>query len=119
MSSNDIEAKINLIIRMITSLGKLTNVEARLRFAGDDAAADEIAARHDELRDEIDRLRGQVADQWTLNAAQLEEGIRKANEKVQASIRKIQKKINVAENVVKVIGLVDDAITAVKGLVPG
>ena len=114
---NEIEAKIDLITSMITSLGKLTNVEARLRFAGDAAQADQVKEKHDELREAIDTLRGKVADQWTADAAQIEEEIRKRNAKVQASIRNIQKKINIAENVVKILGQVDDAIAAVAGLV--
>jgi hypothetical protein len=118
MMNDDIEAKINLITRMITSLGKLTNIEARLRWSGDIAAADEIKAKHDELREQIDILRGRVADQWTKDAAQVEEGIRKANTKVQASIRDIKKKIKIAENVVKVIGQVNDAVVAVRELYP-
>jgi len=116
--NDEIEAKINLITRMITSLGKLSNIEARLRWKGDTTAADQIKAKHDALRDQIDILRGRVVDQWTKGIAQVEEGIREANTKVQASIRSIQKDINVAGNVVKVIGQVDDAIVAIKGLLP-
>jgi len=115
--ASDIEAKIDLITSMVTSLGKLTNVEARLRFAGDAARADQVRQKHDELRDAIDTLRGKVADQWTQDAAQIEAEITKRNAKVQASVRNIQKKIDIAENVVKIIGQVDDAIQAVAGLV--
>lgn len=116
--NDEIEARINLITRMITSLGKLSNIEARLRWSGDTTSADQIKVKHDELRDQIDILRGRVADQWTKGTAQIEEGIRKANTRVQTSIRDIQRNIKVAENVVKVIGQVNDAIVAVKGLIP-
>ena len=116
--NNTIDAKIDLITRMITSLGKLTNVEARLRWNGDEADADEVKAKHDELRDQIDVLRGRVADQWAADAEVIEEKIRKANEKVQASIRNIQKKIQVAENVARVLDQVTQAINAIQGLVP-
>ena len=116
--SNATEAKIDLIARMISSLGELTNVEARLRLAGDTALANGIGEKHDELREVIDTLRAEVADEWTADAAEIGEEISKANAKVQASIRDIQKRINVAENVVKIIGQIDNAVAAIKGLVP-
>ena len=116
-STNDVEAKVDLIAAMITSLSKLTNVEMRLRFAGDAARADLVQAKHDELREAIDTLRGRFADQWTRDTEDIREGLRQANAKVQASIRNIQKRINVAQNVVRVIGQIDDALAAVKGLV--
>ena len=115
--TEDIDAKVDLIVAMVTSLGKLTNVEMRLRFSGDTDGADQIQEKHDELRDAIDRLRGRVADQWAHETEAIREGIRKANAKVQASIRNIQRRINIAQNVTKVIDQIDDALAAVKGLV--
>ena len=116
-STDELDAKIELITAMNTTLGKLTNVEMRLRDVFDFDRAELVKAKHDELRDAIDTLRGQVADQWTRDTEDLHEGLRQANEKVQASIRNIQKKINVAENVIKVIGWVDKGLAAVQGLV--
>jgi len=116
-TTDDIEVKVDLIIAMTTSLGKLTNVEMRLRFDGDTAGADLVQVKHDELRDAIDTLRGRVADQWVLDTERVREGLRQANAKVQACIRNIQKRIDIAQNVTKVIGQIDDALAAVKGLV--
>ena len=116
-TTDDIDAKVDLIIAMITSLGKLTNMEMRLRFAGDASNADLVREKHDELRDEIDLLRGRVADRWAHDAERIRDRIRQENTKVQTSIRNIQKKINIAQNVTKVIGQIDDALAAVKGLV--
>lgn len=84
---------------------------------GNSARADLVLAKHDELRDAIDTLRGRVADQWNRDTEKLRDGLRQANAKVQASIRNIQKKINVAQNLIKLIGQIDDALVAVKGLV--
>ena len=84
---------------------------------GNSARADLALAKHDELRDAIDTLRGRVADQWNRDTEKLRDGLRQANAKVQASIRNIQKKINVAQNLIKLIGQIDDALVAVKGLV--
>jgi peptidoglycan hydrolase CwlO-like protein len=111
-----IEEKLDLLNAMSRSLGKLTNVEARLRFRGDTAEADQIKEKHDELREAIDKLRGQIADKWTADAADIEAEIRKRNTKLQDSIRSIQNDIQTAENVVKILGLVDDALQAVSGL---
>lgn len=110
------ETKISAVTLMITALGKLTNVEARLRFAGDTTQANQVQAKHDELRDAIDRLRAKIAQDWTGDLEPLEDGLRKINAKVQASIRDIQRNINVAGNVVKVLGQVEQVVKLANGL---
>lgn len=113
----DIDTKIRLIKQMIQSLGKLVDLEAKLRDNGDTAQADEVDAKYQKLRDAIDDLRGQVATEWTASAAAIEEELKKHNAKVQATIRRIEKNINTANNVVKILGQVDEAINAVAGLI--
>ncbi len=110
------ETKISAVTMMITSLGKLTNVEARLRFAGDTTQANQIHAKHEELRSGIDRLRAKIADDWTGDLEPLEDGLRKINSKVQDSIRDIKRNINVAGNVAKVLGQVEKVLKIANGL---
>ena len=115
--NEETEAKIKVINQMITSLGKLTNVQIRLQLAGDTAGAAQVDEKRKALADVIENLRVQVAEQWTMDAAQLQEGLRKVNAEVQASIRAIQQNIGVAKNVTKVIGTADRALAALKNLV--
>jgi hypothetical protein len=115
--SNEIEAKIDVINSMITALGKLTNAEIRMTLAGNADLAQQLAAKQEELRQQIDVLQGQVADQWSINAAEINEALRKANAKVQEKILNIKKSINVAQNAIKIIGQVDDALAYLKKVV--
>lgn len=116
--SDQLEDKIDVINKMIVSLGKLTNAEIRLRIAGKDDLADQIAAKREPLRDEIDRLRGKVADHWAVDAATLTDDLAKANSKVQDAIRDIRNNINVAQSVVKLIGQIDGALAFLKTVAP-
>lgn len=115
--ASEARAKIDLVATMIRSLSKLSDVEMQLRFAGDFARADEVQQKSDVLLDAIKVLRGRVAETWTRDTEDLRAGLAKANIKVQASVREIEKGINVAQNVVKVIGQIDSALAAVQGLV--
>ena len=115
--NKEIEDKIDVINSMITALGKLTNAEIRMTLAGEVDLAKKSAARRKQLRAQIDRLQSQVATKWTVSAATIREALRGANANVQDKILKIKKKINVAENSIKVIGQIDDAIGFLKKVV--
>ena len=115
--SEKMEDKITAINRMVFALGKLTEAEIRTRMAGRDDLADQVRAKHEELREEIDRLRGKVADEWTLSAKQVTEALRRASTNVQDKIRAIRNNINTAQNVVRIIQEASAAIGFVRGLV--
>lgn len=116
--NQEMEAKLDVLAGMNSALGKLTNVQIRLTLAGETALAQEIDAKRKALLEQIEILQGQVAEQWTVKAATLAEGLREANAKVQARIRNIQNKVDVANNAVQIIGQVDDALAFLKTVVP-
>ncbi len=115
--NDEIEAKIDVINAMIVALGKVTNVEIRMRLAGENEQADELASKSRQLRQAIDRLRGQVADEWTVDAVELHDALRRANSRVQDRIRQIKKQIDIADSAIKVIGQIDEALAFLKGVV--
>ena len=49
----------------------------------------------------------------------IEAELTKMNTKLEAAVAEIKKQINVAENVVKIIGLLDDAVAIAKKVVAG
>ena len=117
--NQEIEAKLDVLAGMNSSVGKLTNVQIRLTLAGEAALAQQIDTKRKALLDQIEVLQGQVADQWTVQAATLADGLREANAKVQARIRNIQNKVDIAKNAVQIIGQVDNALGFLKSVVPG
>ncbi len=116
--NQEIEAKLDVLAGMNSSVGKLTNVQIRLTLAGEAALAQQIDAKRKALLDQIEVLQGQVADQWTVQAATLADGLREANTKVQARIRNIQNKVDIAKNAVQIIGQIDGALGFLKSVVP-
>ena len=115
--SQEIEAKLDVLTAMNTTLGKLTNVQIRLKLAGEDDLAEQMNTKRKALLKEIETLQGRIAEQWTVKAETIAENLRVANGKVQARIRSIQKRVHVADNAIKIIGQIDDAIDFVKTVV--
>jgi hypothetical protein len=111
------EAKLAVLDAMNTSLGKITNVQIRLTLAGETALASELDTHRKALLAQIEELQGQVADQWTVDAATLTEKLRVANSDVQDRIRNIKNNVNVANNAVQIIGLIDGALSFLKTVV--
>lgn len=116
--SKEIEAKLDVLNRMNSALGKITNVQARLTLAGEDALAKKMNTKRKALIKQIEILHGQIADQWTVKAATLVKKLSEANGKVQTRIRNIKKKVNVANNAVAIIGQIDGALKFLKTVVP-
>ena len=116
--TQEIEAKLDVLNKMNLSLGKITNVQIRLTLAGENALAEQIDTQRKALLKQIETLQGQIADQWSIGAAELSQKLRKANANVQARIRNIRNKINIANNAIKIIGQIDDALAFLKSVVP-
>lgn len=116
--SEEIEAKLDVLNGMNSTLGKITNVQVRLELAGENDLARQMDIKRKALLQQIESLQGQIADEWTTNAAVLTEHLREENRKVQARINDIRKKVGVANNAVQIIGQIDDALDFLSKLVP-
>jgi phage shock protein A len=104
------EAKLAVLDAMNTSLGKITNVQIRLTLAGETDLANQVDTHRKALLEQIEKLQGQVADQWTVDAATLTEKLRVANDDLQTRIRNIKNQVNVANNAIQIIGQIDVAL---------
>ncbi|MCB1758252.1 MAG: hypothetical protein KDI68_00535 [Gammaproteobacteria bacterium] len=113
----EIEAKLDLLDRMNATLGKLTNAQIRLQLAGETELATQMDGKRKLLLAQIDRLRGQVLDNWSHSAEALDEKLQAANRTVQTRIRAIRNRVNVAENAIKIIAQIDRTLTFLKALV--
>lgn len=93
--------------------------EINLRFQGKTDEAEKVWQENRRLSAEIDILIGQMMDEWLGNAERAIKGLAEANTKLEATVAEIKKQINVAENVVKIIELLDDAVAIAKKVVAG
>ncbi|HEX9944110.1 MAG TPA: hypothetical protein VGG03_19025 [Thermoanaerobaculia bacterium] len=112
------EDKLAVLDAMNTSLGKITNVQIRLTLAGETDLANQLDTCRKALLAQIEKLQGQVADQWTVSAAALTEKLREANNDLQTRIRNIKNQVNVANNAIQIIGQIDGALKFLQAVVP-
>lgn len=115
--NQEIESKLDVLKGMNSSLGKITNVQVRLTLAGEADMAKELDTHRKALLKQIEKLQGQIADQWTVDAEVLVQKLGKANNKVQTSIRNIKNKVNIVKNATQIIGQIDDALSFLKTVV--
>jgi len=102
--------KENLIDTFLETKRKGHRAEINLRFQGKSEDADKLAKRNKKLSTQIDKLIAQSMRQWNGSAATIISNMKQSNTKLQASVNNIKKKLKVAQNVVKIIGFIDEAI---------
>jgi len=88
--------------------------EINLRLQGKPDEAEKVWQNNSRLAAEIDILIGQLMDEWLGNAERAIKGLAKISAKLETAVAEIKKQINVAKNVVKIIGLLDDAVAIAK-----
>ena len=115
--SQEIEAKLDVLKAMNSSLGKVTNVQIRLTLAGEADLAQQMDTHRKALLKQIETLQGQIADQWAVDSAVLVQKLSEANTKVQARICNIRKKVNIVKNATQIIGQIDNALSFLKTVV--
>lgn len=115
--NDEIEVKLNVLDHMNASLGKITNVQTRLILAEEDVLAKQMDSHRKALMKQIQKLQGQIASDWTVETEELVQKLREANGKVQTQILNIKKKVKVANNAIKIIGQIDDALAFLKTVV--
>lgn len=91
--------------------------ELSLRAQNHASEADEIWRSVTRLSAEIDILIGKMMDDWDSKIDSVTKRLVKANGKLQLAVDEIKRDIKIAQNVVKVIGLLDDAIGIAQKLV--
>ena len=81
----------------------------------DEAA--QLARRKARLKLEIDGLLRDLLQSWIGVASVLKAQLDKSNKAVKAAVKEIEKNVKTAENIVKAIGYIDDAIKVAADLV--
>lgn len=115
--STEIETRLAVLQTMNSTLGEITNTQARLTLAGKKDLAEQMDQKRKALLKSIKTLQGKVADQWTVETRSLEENLRLANTEVQTRIKNIKNEVDVANNAIHLIGKLDGAIAFLKSVV--
>ncbi len=93
--------------------------ELTLRFQGRPAEAENIREGNARLSTEIDILIGRMMEDWLGAADRATKDLATANARLEAAVADIKKQIEVAQNVVEVLGLLDDALAIAKKALAG
>lgn len=109
--------KQEIIQQLLASKTKAYQVEVKLLLKQKPNEANDVKNHGKELSRRIDALIADTMSDWIGNADKLISDVKLTNKKVQRSINDINKDVNVAENVVKLIGFIDEIAEIVVGIV--
>lgn len=105
------EEKEAVIDKFLATKRKGHMLEIDLSFKGMDDDAEKVKAKNTELSGKVDNLLSNIMRDWiddTASGVVVE--LQKINTKIQNTIRDIKKDTEIAKNVVKVLGYLDEAI---------
>jgi ABC-type transporter Mla subunit MlaD len=92
--------------------GQLAELSLRLQDKTD--GAEKVWESTARLSTEIDIMLGKIMEEWLGRADQIIKGLNAANAKLETAVSGIKGNIKTAQNVVKVVGLLDDAVAIAK-----
>jgi hypothetical protein len=104
--------KIKLIEVLNKCNGRLVKTSMRLDEAGLQNESKALEARTKNFNQVIENLQKKALDEW--NSSELLDKVMSLNADIEKRLVEMEKKQKVAENVVKVIGLVDQVILKIK-----
>ena len=109
--------KEKLIDTLLETKRKGHRLQITLKFQNNLTKAKTVGDKCRTLSSKIDKLIAQSMRQWLGSASKIIAERKKGNTKLQATINDIKKKKNIANNVVKAVGFIDDAIEAAAKLI--
>ena len=112
--SQEVEAKLDVLKRTHLLLGKIVDVQARLTLIGEDALAKPLETLRGDFLGQIERLQGQIANKWTVDAVEITKVLSKSNTEVQTQIRNIRANEKTADSVINILGLLDKNLGVLK-----
>ena len=102
--------KQEIIQQLLASKTKSYQAEVKLLLKRMPEEANEVKTHGKELSRKIDRLIAQTMSEWMADSAIVINNVKSANIKIQRSINDIRNDVNIAKNVVKIVGLIDDIV---------
>jgi hypothetical protein len=109
--------KLNLIDALERTKSKARRLVLTLHFQNRTTEARQVQRRARKLTKQIDELLSAAMEDWLGSAKMINDHLSRTNVKLQSSIRNIQKKKNVEDNVIKVLLYLDDVIETAISLI--
>lgn len=109
--------KQEIIQQLLAAKTKAYQAEIKLLLKRKPEEANEVKNHGKELSRKIDRLIAQAMSDWGVEAELIIADVKSTNRKIQRSISDINKDVNVARNVVKIVGFIDDVVEIVSAIV--
>jgi DNA integrity scanning protein DisA with diadenylate cyclase activity len=110
MTIKNKEDKELIVDKLLITKRKGHNLEIDLMFKEMEADAKKVKTKTNKLSKKVDSLLAALMQDWIGSAKLTIESIKKTNENLQKTIRDIKKDVEVAKNIVKAIGYLDDVI---------
>jgi DNA integrity scanning protein DisA with diadenylate cyclase activity len=104
------EDKELIVDKLLITKRKGHNLEIDLMFKEMEDDAKKVRRKTKNLSKKVDSLLSALMQDWIGSARLTIESINKTNENLQKTIRDIKRDVEVAKNIVKAIGYLDDAI---------
>ena len=108
--------KQEIIQQLLASKTKAYQVEVKFLLKQKPNEANEVKTHGKELSRRIDNLIAETMSDWIGNADKLISDVKLINKKVQRSINDINNNVNVAGNIVKLVGFIDEIVEIVDGI---
>ncbi len=108
--------KQEIIQQLLASKTKAYQAEVKLLLKQKPNEANEVKNHGKELSRRIDNLIAETMSDWIGNADKLISDVKLINKKVQRSINDINNNVNVAGNIVKLVGFIDEIVEIVDGI---
>ena len=106
-----------LIQSLLAAKTKSYTAEFELLLMGKADEANQVMQAGKPLSKKIDSLIAQTMQDWIGDANKLNKKVQLSNAKIQRSISEIRRDVNTANNVVKLVGYIDDVVGIVGSLV--
>ncbi|VVN72735.1 hypothetical protein PS718_00525 [Pseudomonas fluorescens] len=108
--------KQEIIQQLLTSKTKSYQAEVKLLLKLKPDEANVVKNHGKELSRKIDNLIEKTMSEWIGSADEIITDVKLINKKMQSIINDINKDVNVAENVVKLVGFIDDVVEIVNAI---
>ena len=106
--------KENIVQKLLITNQKATALRTRLLIQGETDKADEVQIKGKQLANEIEKLLAEMMSNWAGNADALVQDITGLNTNLQSTINNVKERSKTAQQVVKAVSLIDDAISIAK-----
>ena len=108
--------KQEIIQQLLASKTKAYQAEVKLLLKQQPSEANQVKSHGKELSRKIDNLIAQTMSEWIGNSDKIIGDVKQKNKKIQRCINDISKNVNLAGNIIKLIGFIDELVEIVEGI---